>query len=120
RLVLSGQAETIRSRVVTELQLREKLVRERLAGHDFVSHDHAPFLWLKLPDPWLSGTFRQAAAKEVVLIDDEDEFKSGRTEQVYHRVRVGFSALPRPDVEDGFDRLRSLLDNPMAGYDSYG
>lgn len=120
RLVLSGQAETVRSRVVTELQLREKLVRERLAGHDFVSHNHAPFLWLKLPDPWLSGTFRQAAANEGVLIDDEDEFKSGRTEQVYHRVRVGFSALPRPDVEDGFDRLRSLLDNPMAGYDSYG
>lgn len=120
RLVLSGQAETIRSRVVTELQLREKLVRERLAGHDFVSHNHAPFLWLKLPDPWLSGTFRQAAANEGVLIDDEDEFKSGRTDQVYHRVRVGFSALPRPDVEDGFDRLRSLLDNPMAGYDSYG
>lgn len=120
RLVLSGEAGAIRSRVSAELQLREKLARERLAGHDFASHRHAPFLWLKLAEPWLSGTFRQAAANEGVLIDDEDEFKSGRTEQVYHRVRVGFSSLPRADAEDGFNRLRSLLDNPMAGYDSYG
>lgn len=120
RLVLSGEADAIRARVRAELQLREKLARERLAGHDFVSDSRAPFLWLKLPEPWLSGTFRQAAANEGVLVDDEDEFKSGRTEHVYHRVRVGFSSLPRPDVEVGFDRLRSLLDNPMAGYDSYG
>lgn len=120
RLVLSGEADAIRARVRAELQLRENLARERLAGHDFVSDSRAPFLWLKLPEPWLSGTFRQAAANEGVLVDDEDEFKSGRTEHVYHRVRVGFSSLPRPDVEVGFDRLRSLLDNPMAGYDSYG
>ncbi|WP_421925361.1 PLP-dependent aminotransferase family protein [Neoaquamicrobium sediminum] len=120
RLVLSGQADAIRSRVAAELQLREKLARDLLAGHDFASHDHAPFLWLKLAEPWLSGTFRQAAANEGVLIDDEDEFRSGRTEQIYHRVRVGFSSLPRTDAEDGFNRLRSLLDNPMAGYDSYG
>jgi DNA-binding transcriptional MocR family regulator len=120
RLVLSGEADAIRARVRTELHLREKLACERLAGHDFVSDSRAPFLWLKLPEPWLSGTFRQAAANEGVLVDDEDEFKSGRTEHVYHRVRVGFSSLPRADAEVGFDRLRSLLDNPMAGYDSYG
>jgi DNA-binding transcriptional MocR family regulator len=76
---------------------------------------------MKLPDPWLSGTFKQAAASEGVLVDDEDEYKPGRTDQVYHRIRVGFSNPARlEDVRRGFTTIRRLLDNPNAGYDSYG
>ncbi len=60
----------------------------QLQGFDFVSHPHVPFLWLKLPDPWLSGTFKNAAFRDGVLIDDEDEFKAARADKVYHRVRI--------------------------------
>ena len=42
-----------------------------LAGLDFTSHPRVPFLWLKLPDPWLAGTFRQAAFAEDILIDHD-------------------------------------------------
>ena len=77
---------------------------------------------MKLPEPWLSGTFKNAAADEGVLVDDEDEYKPGRTEQIYHRIRVGFSAPP-----DAARRCRAASrpsagwsTTAMPGYDSYG
>lgn len=121
RMVLSGAADTVRLASRMEIEAREEMVRLAFAGLDFVSHSHAPFIWMKLPDPWLSGTFKQAAASEGVLVDDEDEYKPGRTEQVYHRIRVGFSTIRRRgDLERGLTTLRRLIDNPNAGYDSYG
>lgn len=121
RLVLSGAADSIRQASRVEIEAREAMVRQAFAGLDFASHKRAPFIWMKLPDPWLSGTFKQAAASEGVLVDDEDEYKPGRTEQVHHRIRVGFSTVKRrEDLQRGLATLRRLIDNPNAGYDSYG
>ncbi len=120
RLVLSGAADSIRQASRAEIEAREAIVRQAFAGLDFVSHKRAPFVWMKLPDPWLSGTFKQAAASEGVLVDDEDEYKPGRTEEVYHRIRVGFSIVNRDELKTGLSIVRRLLDNPAAGYDSYG
>ncbi len=79
-----------------------------------------PFLWLKLPEPWLSGTFKNAAVAEGVLVDDEDEFKAARMDRTYHRVRVAFSSpQDRAEVAAGFTALRGLLENGSAGYDSH-
>ena len=84
------------------------------------SHPHVPFLWLKLPEPWLSGTFKNAALAAGVLVDDEDEFKAARTEKAYFRVRVAYSSpQAREDVAAGFAILRRLLENGSASYDSY-
>jgi DNA-binding transcriptional MocR family regulator len=119
RLVLSGTAEAIRTAVSDEVQAREAVARDIFAGLDFVSHPRVPFLWLKLPDPWLSGTFRQAAFAEDILIDDEDEFKAGRSEKTFHRVRIGFSPpVDRADVVAGLARLRRLIEHGPTGYDS--
>ncbi|WP_034854893.1 aminotransferase-like domain-containing protein [Sinorhizobium sojae] len=120
RLVLSGAAAALRDRSVEEIGVREAMAREIFSGFEFRSHPKVPFLWLKLPDPWLSGTFKQAALQEGVLIDDEDEFKAGRADRVFHRIRVGFSsAAERSEVERGFHILRRLLDSGRAGYDSF-
>lgn len=119
RLVLSGTAEAIRAKVSEEVGLREARARDILAGLDFNSHPRVPFLWLKLPDPWLSGTFRQAAFAEDILIDDEDEFKAGRSEKTFYRVRIGLSSPEsREDVVTGLTRLRRLLAHGPTGYDS--
>lgn len=121
RMVLSGAADTIRQSARVEIEAREAIARQIFAGLDFASNKRAPFLWMKLPDPWLSGTFKHAAASEGVLVDDEDEYKPGRTEHFYHRIRVGFSnPKRREDVRSGFTTIRRLIDNPNAGYDSYG
>jgi DNA-binding transcriptional MocR family regulator len=120
RLVLGGHAEALRRKSVEEIRWRHRLARETLAGFEFASHPHVPFLWLKLPEPWLSGTFKNAALAEGVLVDDEDEFKAARTDKAYHRVRVAFSSPQRrEEVEAGFMVLRRLLENGSAGYDSY-
>lgn len=119
RLVLSGTASAIRAKVSEEVTAREAHVREIFAGLDFNSHPRVPFFWLKLPDPWLSGTFRQAAFAEDVLIDDEDEFKAGRSEKTFHRVRIGISSPEnRQDVVAGLTRLRRLIAHGPTGYDS--
>ncbi|WP_157015410.1 aminotransferase-like domain-containing protein [Mesorhizobium xinjiangense] len=121
QLVLSGAAADILAKVRAEIAAREAMARASFAGLDFVSAAHAPFVWLKLPDPWLSGIFKHAVANEDVLIDDEDEFKPGRTEHVYHRVRIAFSALrTREEVQGGFDTVRRVLEGGAASYDSYG
>lgn len=121
RMVLSGAADAIRQQSRIEIEAREAMVRQAFAGLDFKSHKRAPFTWMKLPDPWLSGTFKQAAASEGVQVDDEDEYKPGRTDQVYHRIRVGFSTVKtREDLKLGLSTIRRLMDNPNAGYDSYG
>jgi DNA-binding transcriptional MocR family regulator len=121
QLVLSGEADTVRAQVRREIEGRESLARSSLAGLEFSSHRFAPFLWLKLPEPWLSTTFKNASANEGVLIDDEDEYKPIRTDRVYHRVRISFSSPPtRQDVQNGFATLRRLIDHGEAGYDRYG
>ncbi|TPN01092.1 PLP-dependent aminotransferase family protein [Mesorhizobium sp. B2-1-3A] len=120
RLVLSGQASEIRKRSIAEIGARIAIVRETLAGFAFKSHDKVPFVWLTLPDPWLSGTFKNACLEHGVLIDDEDEFKAGRSEQVFHGVRFGVSQpRQRGDVANGVAVLRRLLDEGRAGYDSF-
>ncbi|HTV70975.1 MAG TPA: PLP-dependent aminotransferase family protein [Rhizobiaceae bacterium] len=121
QLVNAGHADTIRAKVREEIAVREAAAREILDGYEFASNPAAPFLWLKLPEPWLSTTFKNAAANEGVLVDDEDEYKPGRTEQTFHRTRIGFTSVPtRADALRGFSTLRRLLDNACAGYDSFG
>ncbi len=119
RMVLSGEAARLRARTIEEIRAREAIAQEIFAGLDFNSNPNVPFLWLKLTEPWLSGTFKHAAFEEGVLVDDEDEFKAGRTDVAYHRVRIGFSSPSREEVRRGFLTLRRLLDSGRAGYDSF-
>ncbi|TIL74829.1 MAG: PLP-dependent aminotransferase family protein [Mesorhizobium sp.] len=120
RLVLSGQASEMRKRSIVEINARVAIVRETLAGFDFKAVDNVPFVWLTLPDPWLSGTFKNACLEHGVLIDDEDEFKAGRSEQVFHGVRFGVSQPERrEDIASGVGVIRRLLDEGRAGYDSF-
>ncbi len=118
QLVLSGEADAIHDKCRIETVAREELARKIFDGFDFVSKPTIPFLWMGLPEPWLSGTFKAAAYESGILIDDEDEFKAGRVDQVYHRVRIAFSSPAEHDVvETAFLTLRRLLENEQAGYE---
>jgi len=119
RLVLSGQADEIRRQTVAEVNARLDMARSALAGFDFNWCRNVPFIWLSLPDPWLSGTFKKSAYQNGVLIDDEDEFKAGRSEQTVHRVRLGLSQASNPEVAQGLATIRRLLDEGRAGYAGY-
>lgn len=120
RLVLSGEADAVRTRVRAEIAAREALARKHFAGLDFTSRPDIPFLWMKLPEPWLSGNFKKAGEHEGVLIDDEDEFKPGRSERAFHRARIAFSVpRTRAEVESGLAAVRRVLDSGGIGHDPY-
>lgn len=121
RMVISGEASRIRERTIRETNRRLAMASRALTGAQFDSLPNVPFLWLSLPEPWLSGTFKKAAFQEGVLIDDEDEFRAGRSDQVHHRVRIGISAEPdADDVLRGVETIRRLLESGRSGYDSFG
>ncbi|MEM1129747.1 MAG: PLP-dependent aminotransferase family protein [Pseudomonadota bacterium] len=118
RLVLSGAADDIRTRALEEIAARQAIAAKTLEGYDFATNPCAPYIWLKLPETWLSGTFRAAALDQDLLVDDEDEYKPARLERLYHRTRIGFSSGPRAEMELGIQRLRRLLDSGDTGYDA--
>lgn len=121
RLVLSQQAASIRQMCIAEINARLEIARTALRGYKFSMLANVPFIWLALPEPWLSSTFKNAAFGENVLIDDEDEYKAGRSDHAFHRVRIGVSAVRnRADFADGMATIRRLLEGGQAGYDSYG
>jgi DNA-binding transcriptional MocR family regulator len=116
RLVLSGAAAEIREQVLTEISAREAIVRQLFEGHEFKSHPKLPFVWLKLPEPWLSGTFKQAVLDADILIDDEDEFKPARSSRTFHHVRIGFSeGRDRSISTQGLAAVRRVLDQSPVG-----
>nr|WP_316654363.1 PLP-dependent aminotransferase family protein [uncultured Gellertiella sp.] len=118
RLVLSGEAGRLMGLTITELTARERMARLAFAGIDFQSRPGVPFLWMKLPEPWLSGTFKKAAQEDNILIDDEDEFKSGRCGSAHPHVRISFSTPTSRDVvQRGFAKLACLLETGRTGYD---
>ncbi len=120
QLVLSGRADEIHAQSIAEIEARTAIVRRKLEGFEFRLEDRIPFVWLALPDPWLSGTFKNAALQNGVLLDDEDEFKAGRSEKVFHRIRFGISQpRRREDVEAGVGVIRRLLEEGRAGYESF-
>ncbi|TPP11281.1 PLP-dependent aminotransferase family protein [Rhizobium glycinendophyticum] len=120
RLVLSGAAGEIRGKVLAEIASREAVVRELFGGKEFRSHPRLPFFWLKLPEPWMSGTFKQAVLDANVLIDDEDEFKPARSSRVFHHVRVGFSeGRDRSIAIEGLKTVRRILDQSPLGTSAF-
>ncbi len=120
RLILSGAAADFRQKILAEIGARHDMVRRFLGQYEMNAAADAPFAWLKLPEPWHSGTFKAAAATENVLIDDEDEFKSGRSGKVYHRVRIAVTnPLTQQETAKGLSILHDLLEDHCACYDSF-
>ncbi|WP_299816928.1 PLP-dependent aminotransferase family protein [uncultured Roseibium sp.] len=120
RLILSGAADSIREKILAEIAARHALVRQHLGSYELEAAPDAPFLWLKVPEPWLSGTFKAAAASANVLVDDEDEFKTGRSGKVYHRVRIGVTnPLTREETSEGLQVVRNIMEDSGACYDSF-
>ena len=120
RLVNSGQAAEFRTATLADIARRVALAREILRASTCIWTIGFPSLWLTLPEPWLSGGFKTAAATENILIDEEDEYKPGRSDTVYHGVRIGFSTVADfARVEGGFRTLRRLVDQGPMAYDTY-
>ena len=117
-LVLNGEADRILDLVKTENKKRHDVIESVLEGNKFKSHPHCPYIWVKLPDPWHSGTFKSALAQNNIIISGEDDFKPARTDQVFHGARIGFSSVSSSsELVQPFKIIRNLLESGIAGYD---
>lgn len=120
-LVLSGEASHIRKLVKDENRKRVDIVRKHLGNHMFASHDTCSYVWLTLPDPWLSGTFKKALEEHQIVVSDEDEFKPARSVNSYHAIRIGFSSpVKKEELNAPLKIIRALLDSGFAGFDNHG
>ncbi|MEM9470551.1 MAG: hypothetical protein AAGA00_01245 [Pseudomonadota bacterium] len=120
RIVRSGEANTIARAVLRENRSRLGILHEVLAGHDYLSHDNSPFIWLKLPEPWRASLFVSAARDIGLLVDGDDEFQFSQDQASLHRTRIAFSTIQSHAIlRDALVRLRRLLDAGPSGYDSY-
>ncbi len=124
RLVLSGEAARIRSRVREVIAKRSKVAVEWLSGAnpdvEVRSDPDCPFVWLTLPDPWLPGTFGKAAREVAVSVDVADEYKIGAISYPCPNVRISLTGPLSDDrLEQGLAALADLLSSPSLNFDSY-
>ena len=73
----------------------------------------------KLPEPWLPGTFKNAAGQRGIIIDASDEFRVDRDSGVFHNVRFGFSSPQSDEIRKTFETLRDLIRNGPVEYDNF-
>jgi DNA-binding transcriptional MocR family regulator len=117
QLALTGAAFRIKAANRAEVQRRVAMAQSAFAGLTFESHPDSPFIWLRLPDPWLPATFKSAAAAESILVDDESEFKPARDGETDYRIRIGLTAVREPKtLETALATLRRLIDTGGSAY----
>ena len=119
RLVLSGNADAIRSRVIAELKARGTIFDQVFKTASEGPASVMPFRWVELPLPWTSPAFQIAARNNGILIDGEDEYRSVRTDRMTHGVRIGLSSVPgRDDLSSALQILKGLHDSGSVSFDS--
>lgn len=119
RLILSGQADDIRARVAVENAARIKKVRAALEGFEFKSDLNCPFVWLRLPDPWVPSTFCKAARAHNVVVEEADEFKVGQIDRTIPFIRLAITGeLKAERVDEGLAAIKQLLHQPALAYDT--
>ena len=90
-------------------------------GHKMKMHRNCPYIWIKLPEPWTSGTFKSALLNHNIVVSNEDEFKPSRNDQVFHGSRIGFTSVKDAnELTAPFTIIRNLLDSGISGYDNHG
>mgnify|MGYP001283852990 CR=1 FL=1 len=118
RMVLNGEAWDIRDKVLDETRRRVALATRILDGLDFHSDPDSPFIWLRLPELWNPGTFREALLSAGISVDVADEFKTGPLEYGCPYVRIALTgALSETDVRRGLQTIRDIASNPSLCYD---
>jgi len=123
RLVLSGEAAKIRSRVRQIIARRTRMADDLLSNAnpdvEVRSDPDCPFIWLTLPDPWLPGTFGKAAREAGVVVDGADEYKIGAINYPCPNIRISLTGpLSDAKMERGITALADLLSSPSLNFDS--
>ena len=107
--VVTGQADVFQQIIVQLLQPLEVL-------RDRVVHcaPAAPFLWLKLPEPWTPGDFARALDERGVRVTPGTAFAIDRRSDD-QAVRICFGGLvTRAQLRDALLSINALIDEDPA------
>lgn len=110
--IRTGLLDTLSSWQREEIARRWSLARRTLGDHISAGLLPAPFVYLKIPQPWRAGEFVNAARAASVICMEADRFMVGPTGAV-PAVRL---ALSTPSTEQEVRRGLDVIAGLMAGY----
>ena len=92
-----------------EIEARWRLATGILGECCDAEREPAPFLWLRLPEPWRASNFTAAARRRNIQLIEADRFIVGRA-AAPHCVRLSLSTpITRDVVKAGCETLRAIL-----------
>ncbi|OBY26552.1 aminotransferase-like domain-containing protein [Leisingera sp. JC1] len=114
RLIEEGSLDRIIAEQRDELQARQHILSQGLAGYELRSEPTAPHGWLILPDPWRGGSFVRAAESAGVSVLPGEAFALDRDQAPPHAVRINLSAArSRDDLRRAVAILRGILEGGL-------
>lgn len=109
RLIESGGAAEVTARIVEEMRVRHKIVREQLAGLSYRDQGTALHIWLRLPDPWRAEQLVTLARRAGVSVTPTDLFATGHA-RASQGVRICLGGVARREtLADALGRLSRLI-----------
>lgn len=116
RWIENGTSDEILANRRREGRARRAIALDVLSGWDLDCAEDSTFLWLHLPEPWRTGDFTAAAAKQGVAVTSAEAFTVGRLETP-HAVRVCFGQpANRETLRTGLEALNKVLRGEAADY----
>ncbi|MEG2173465.1 MAG: PLP-dependent aminotransferase family protein [Desulfovibrionaceae bacterium] len=107
--IQDGTADRILAAKKQEAAARNVLARTLLDGFALETRTTGFFAWLKLPSPWTSATFTDAACKQGVLVAEGDHFAIGHA-GTEAGVRLALGGLKsRVDLSNALLILANIL-----------
>ncbi len=106
----SETANHILSAIIAENAARREVAREVLRGRELHCNQGAPFLWLKLPEPWEPGDFARAALDRGIKISPGTAFAIDRRADD-RAVRICFGgAVSAEELRTALQQVNAILD----------
>ena len=108
RWIDDGTGQKLSDALRDEAELRQRMVRERLAGYDYATAPHSLHGWLTLPEPWRASQFTAEARARGVLLTPAEAFVVARPAPQAVRICTG-AVKTRDRLARGLDVVAGLL-----------
>lgn len=115
RWIVDGEIDRLIAQQRAQVQVRQAIAAEALAGWAYRTDPASPHLWLPLAEPWRAAEFSAALRQAGVLVKTADSFVIGRG-SAPHAVRLSLGgARTHEALREGLDVLARTLRNGPEG-----
>lgn len=102
-----GTAATVGQAKRRDVEARQQIIRERLAGFEVTGDPRAYHCWWQLPEPWRAETFVAAAARHGIAVTPAAAFAVA-TGRAPNAVRLAIASPPPATLAAALDVLAAL------------